>query len=122
MLKDDRVPRGKRRNSSPHYLPSWEIPGHHKQHNTQRVEPYIALRGLRLNILWLEESLHVLNGVINQPNTLVHLSFRLADGFTHLHTHQLGELTLLCEHPSFDLSQRIHPRICAPSPIPLGLP
>ena len=84
MFEDRAVAGHQRRRREANDLPEWEVPGHDRQHDTQRLEGDIALAGVGLDVFVRQESGRVLGVEIAVPGALFYFAFGFDDGLAHL--------------------------------------
>ncbi len=93
VLEQARVAGHQRRGGEAEHLPEGEVPGHHRQHETERLEGHVAPRGVRsARARAARKRSRVLGVVVAAAGALVGLGAALGQRLAHLERHQARQL------------------------------
>src|SRR5437667_278427 len=76
------------------HLPEREVPGHHGEHDSQRIEADVALGRIGLTGLLGQKAGGLLRVVVAHPGAFLHLRLALDDRLAHLAGHRTGVVSL----------------------------
>ena len=90
VLQDPRIPGYERWRRESEHLPEREIPGHDREHRSERFELDVAARCVTRAWLLGEEGCGLLGVVLARPRALLDLSHALCQRLAHLERHGTG--------------------------------
>src|SRR4051794_15075477 len=92
MFEDRSIARHQRRCSKAEYLPEWEIPRHHREHDTQRVEGYEGLTAADVGRLLGKVFVRMVRKPVAIDRAFLDLRQAVVERLAHFFGHQPGEL------------------------------